>query len=604
MLKIIWQTLIIIAITNNIATASNSSETAEEREVFNYFNNENRHNDMQYFSHVNPDAPKGGKVKYGIEGTFDTLNHYLSNGIKAAGYYLITATPMYRSPEHVAKYYPYIAEKYIIPNDYSYIIFKIRNNATWSNGKPILAKDFVFSLNALKEKGNTFMRINYDDITHAEIIDKRTVKMYLRYKNRKDLLLTIFSMPIYYSEQYSNLDDSKISSTPPITSGPYKITRFELGQHITYEKIADHWTSSLEVFKGRTNFQTIQVEYYRDNASLVQALKAGAIDLRLETISKNWIKNYNIPELEQGKLHKRTFNNTLPTGMSGLVFNTRRYPFNNREIRKAISYALDFAWINKNLMYNSYVRNLSYYTNSIYDTTGQMLTSKEMKILQEYKESLPPEIFTQPFILPNSKLCDIKKNLKTAMEILKKNGWHIVNNKLVNGNNKQLTIEMLHTSKNFHRVSAAFARNLEKLGIKIIITTVEPVNYRTKIHNFNFDMILDYFPFKNVLRNEQINYWHSKLANLAGSRNYAGIQNPVVDSLLNNLSNTTDNNELVALAHALDRVLLFNYYIIPCWRPKSLRFIYWDTVVPPKDSPQYELDLESWWAAEQNINSH
>lgn len=572
----------------------------EEKEVFDFFDKNISKIDIEHFSYVNANAPRTGRIRYGMEGTFDTLNHHLTNGTKAIGVYLVNASAMYRSPEHIARYYPYIVKTYQVPNDYSYVIFNINEKATWSDESPITADDFVFSLKLIQTKGNTFVRVNYNDIKNIEKINDKKIKVNFKQNDRRELLIEAFRMPIFHSKQYLNIKDCDISTTPPIGAGPYKITRYALGQNIVYEKRKPYWGDDLVVFKGRANFDIVSVEYYRDNAALMQAFKAGLFDLRLEGIAKNWAKNYPGFVSKKHKLLKKKWPHTLPTGMNGFVFNTRREPFNDIEIRKAITYLLDFAWVNKNLMYNSYKRQLTFFKNTIYSSENNLPNDREIEILKEYGDAIPKEIFTEKFTLPNNEMFNTKDNLKMAFQILEKKGWSIVNNKLVNKNNEQLTIKILTQSPNIIKVLNFFASTLEKIGIKTEIHKVEQISYAKKIYNFDYDLIMQYFPLNNILGTEQVNYWHSNLANIKGSKNYAGVKNPVIDSILERLLSSKNSADLVVLARILDRLLLFNYYILPLWTLDELRFVYWDTVHPPENQPKYEIDVDSWWASDKN----
>lgn len=550
-----------------------------------------------HFDYVNPDAPKGGFVKLGLTGTFDSLNPNILKGVPADMLDLTADTLMTPSADEPSSSYGLIAQSAEIANDKSYIIYNLRKIAHWNDGSPITADDIVFSFDTIMTKGHPSYRAYYADVEKCEKINTYKVKFTFKTNKNKELPLIIGQLPIISKEYYSKNEFDKTTMTPPLSSGPYKIKEVEPGRSITYERDKNYWGQGLAVNKGRYNFDKIRIDYFRDETVTIEALKAGNYDFRRENISKIWKTSYNIPQVEDGRMIKEELPDGVPTGMQSFVFNTRRANFKNPLVREALSYAFDFEWANKQLFFDAYARNTSFFGNSEFASSG--LPSKaELKLLEPFRNQIPEEVFTKAYSPAKTKGDgNARENLIIAKNLLEKAGWYLKDMKLINPETgKPVQIEFLLDSPAFERIVAPFARNLKKLGIDSSIRTVDSSQYIKRREDFDFDVIVHWFRQGPMPGNEQINYWHSSGADVKGSLNLIGIKNPAVDALVTKITEANSMEELKNAARALDRVLLSNYYVIPQWYSRSHRVIYWNKFNRPKIVAPFALGMiDTWW---------
>lgn len=557
--------------------------------------------DFKHFDYANPDAPKGGKIRLGTEGTFNSLNPFILKGTAAAGLDAIYDTLLVASADEPFSEYGLLAESVEMPEDKSWIVFNLRPQAKWHNGTPVTADDVVFSFDALKHRGHPFYRNYYRDITGVEKLSDYRVKFTFASNKNRELPLAIGQLPILSKAYYETHDFEASTLVPPMTSGPYEITKVSSGKSVTFERVKGYWGKDLPVNKGRDNFDTVEYSYYRDNTVAVEAFKAGAYDLRQENISKVWATAYNIPAVRNGQIIKEEIEHDKPAGMQAFVFNTRRDKFKDRRVREAINYAFDFEWENKHIFYGAYTRSESYFSNSIYAAEG--LPSKaELKLLSRWKKRLPKEVFTTPFHTPQTDGSGYNRaNLLKAKQLLDDAGWVIKDHHRVNKETDQpLTIEILLSSPSFERVAAPFIRNLNRLGIQATMRIIDDAQYQKRLESFDFDLTVYVFSQSLSPGNEQIDYWHSSQVNVAGSQNLAGINSPVVDTLIEHILHAQSEDDLIAATHALDRVLSYGYYVIPNWHTHAFRVIYWNKFARPAILPRYVLSLDTWWVKDNS----
>lgn len=556
--------------------------------------------DFTNFDYVNPDAPKGGDVKFAALGSFDSFNSHILKGVPAAGLGYLYDSLIAESDDEPFSKYGLLAKTIEIADDGGSATFYLREEAHWHDGKMITADDVVFSFNILIEKGHPYYRSYYREVEKAVKINPHTVKFVFKTKTNRELPLILGQIPILPKHYYSKVDFEKTTLEPPLGSGPYKVDSFEPGKWIKYKRAENYWAKDLPVNRGVYNFDTITYDYYRDATVAVEAFKAGEYDFRDENVAKTWATAYNIPQVKDGRIIKEELIHERPTGMQGFVFNTRREKFSDPRVRKAISYAFDFEWANKNLFYDSYTRTESYFSNSEFASRG-LPKGLELDILNKYKDKLPPRVFTKEYKVPSTDGSgNNRENLIEARDILKKAGW-VVNNEgvLVNKESgEKMEIEFMLDSPTFERVLGPMMKNLKKLGIKASIRTVDGSQYIKRLEDFDFDMIAHVFPQSLSPGNEQQDYWHSSRAFVNGTRNLPGVRDSVVDALVDNIIKAPDKATLVASTRALDRVLLNGYYVIPNWHIKSFRILYWDKFERPKQRGKYMLGLETWWMKE------
>ncbi|WP_252179951.1 extracellular solute-binding protein [Endozoicomonas sp. 4G] len=558
--------------------------------------------DFKHFDYVNPDAPKGGTLRMASMGTFDSLNPFIEKGTPAEGLSLIYDTLMTSSADEPFTMYALVAEYAEPAIDNSGITFHLNAKARFHDGQPITAEDVVYSFELLRDKGSPLYRAYYGDIAKAEALSKRSVRFVFKHNRNPELPLIITQLPVlpkHFWEQDSNHFE-QANLTHPLGSGPYKIHSAEPGRSIAYKRVDDYWGKDLPVNKGRYNFDVRRYDYYRDSNVAMQALKAGEYDLHFENIARNWATAYNTPAVQKGQLIKESIATKAPQGMQGFVFNLRRDIFKDINVRKALNYALDFQWLNKNLFYNSYARTESYFANSDMEATG-IPEGKELAYLEPWREQLPAELFTEPHQLPVTDGSGrIRSQLSQALTLMKQAGWKLENGTL-RKNGKPFEFEILLHDSSMEKVALPMKKNLEAMGIKATLRIVDVSQYINRLRSFDFDMVVSRIPQSSSPGNEQKDFWSSESADLPGSRNLAGIKNPVVDGLIKEVINAESRENLVAAVKALDRVLLWNEYMIPQWYLDSRRVAYWQPLKHPLSDPDqeplYQFDLDTWWMA-------
>lgn len=560
------------------------------------------HGDLKYgpefthFDYANPDAPKGGSVTFSAIGTFDSLNPYILKGVPAAGLGLVFQSLTTWSEDEPFSEYGEIAESIIVPEDRSWVAFDLHPEARWHDGKPITVEDVIFSLETLKTKGHPFYRAYYRNVVKAEKVGERRVRFTFEGGINRELPLIIGQLPVLPKHYHEGREFERATLDPPLGSGPYRIERVDAGRTIVYRRIADWWGANLPVNKGRYNFDEIRYEYYRDSDVALEAFKAGQYDIRLENTAKLWATGYDSPALEKGWIVKEEIPVEQPAGMQGFVFNLRREIFRDPKVRQAFAYAFDFEWTNKTLFYGAYTRTDSYFENSELEAQG-LPGPKELELLEPFRDRLPPEVFTTDYAPPKTDGSgNMRENLRIAMRLLGEAGWRVVDGRLVHAETgAPFRFEILLVSPAFERVAGPFVKNLERLGIEASIRTVDTSQYQNRLNEFDFDMIVAVWGQSLSPGNEQRDFWSCEAAATAGSRNYAGICDPVVDTLVDRIIQAPTREDLVAACRALDRVLLWGHYVIPHWHIPYLRIAYWNRFGRPATMPRHDIDLFTWW---------
>ena len=551
--------------------------------------------DFENLDYVNPNAPKGGSVKFGSYGSFDNLNRVAFKGSKAAGLGYVNDTLMRRVWDEAFSLYGLIAEKVELPEDRSSITFYLNSNATFHDGSPITRDDVLFSLETFQTKGTPNQKKTYGKVIKTELIGNDGIKMIFENNEDKELPLIIAGfLPIIPKKFYENLDVTKTFLDIPLGSGPYQIDSLDPGRQIKYKRVENYWAKDLPVNKGLYNFDTIIYDYYKDSNVLVEAFKVGEYDFRREYNVKRWLSEYDFKAVQNGKVILTEMNNDRPVGMNGLVMNTRRDIFNNRNVRLALSYAYDHEWINKTIYQNAYVRTDSYFDNSPLASSG-LPSKNELELLNVWKDEIPAEVFTETFTPPlTDGSGNDRKNLLKAKEILEKEGWNVENGKLFK-DGQEFKFEFLIVSPSDEKIALAYQSNLKKLGITMDVRTVDSSQYQERLLSYDFDMIKRYWGVSLSPGNEQQFYWGSEVGKKDGSRNYPGIDSPVVDALIEKLINASNRQELTTAIHALDRVLLWGHYVVPLYHSNKDRIAYWDFFEYPDEIPLYGIVIESWW---------
>ena len=552
--------------------------------------------DEKHLPYVNPDAPKGGVLRLGVYGSFDNLNRIAFKGSRAAGLGYINDTLMRRVWDEAFSLYGLIAEYAEMPEDRSSITFYINPKAKFHDGSPITREDVLFSLETFQNKGTPNQKKTYGKVIKTELVDQNGIKMIFVNNEDKELPLIIAGfLPIVPKKYYENIDVTKTFLDIPLGSGPYTIESLEPGRQIKYQRVKDYWAKDLLANKGQYNFDTLIYDYYKDSNVLLEAFKVGEYDYRREYNAKRWQSNYTFDAVDRGDVILQEMKNDRPTGMNALVMNSRKEIFNNPQVRLALSYAYDHEWINKALYNNAYTRRDSYFDNSPLESSG-LPSENELKLLNPWKNQLPKEIFNQTYQPPVSDGSGMPRdNLRIAKKILEGEGWFVEDGKLMK-DGKEFAFEFLIVSPSVEKIALAFQKTLEVLGITMSVRTVDSSQYQARMLNYDFDMIKASWNVSLSPGNEQQFYWGSEVGKKDGSKNYAGVNSPVVDSLIETLIGAKTREELTTAIHALDRVLLWGHYVIPLYHSNTDRIAYWNFLEFPDEIPLYGLVIESWWA--------
>ena len=580
-----------------------------KEENYNYMHGMAMHGDLKYkknfknFEYSNPDAPKKGKIKLSAIGTFDNLNPYILKGVAAYQTSYLFETLMKSSFDEPFSQYGLLAEKVMLPDHRKWVRFKLRNFAKFSDGTKVTSDDVIFSFKILMSKGHPAWKNYYNQVEEVLKINELEVQFNFSGETNRELPLIIgYQLPIFSKKYWSNKQFDKTTLDPPVGSGPYLISDLQPGRSITLKRDPNYWGKNLNVNRGRYNFDEIHTDYYRDVTVALEAFKSGAYDFRLENSSKNWATAYNFNATKNGQVIVEEIPYARPSGMQGFAFNTRKPIFKNRNVRKALTYAFDFEWSNKNLFYNAYTRTKSFFDNS--ELSSQSYPSKkELKILSKFKDKIPPEIFNEIYQPPRTddKENGLRKNLRTARRILKDEGWIIQDDILTNKiTGEVFKFEILLRSPLFERIVLPLKRNFKKLGIEVSIRTVQDDSqYQKRLEEFDFDMVVTNFGSVISPGNEQKNWWSSEAADQPGTQNIIGVKNPVIDEIIDKLISARDREELVLYTKVLDRILLFNYYLIPQFHIGHYRVAYWNKISRPEITSKYDLGFDFWWFDEK-----
>lgn len=558
--------------------------------------------DFRHFDYVNPAAPKGGVLKQGARGAFDSFNPYVSKGAAASTGSIETL--LVASEDEPSTGYGLIAESMEWPADRSWIVFTLRREARWHDGVPITPRDVAWSFETLVAKGAPQYRFQYKGVSRVEALDGRRVKFTFSGAANRELPLTVGQMPVLPEHYWKDREFERATLEPPLGSGPYRVRRFEAGRYVELERVSDYWGRDLPVNVGHYNFDVLRTEYFRDDTAIRLAVKSGDLDLRLENQAKAWALDYDVPAVDKGWLKKETVNHEQPTGMQAFVINTRRELFKDPQVREALAYAFDFEWTNRNLFFNQYTRNASYFSNSELAATG-LPRGLERDILERLRGRVPERVFTEPYAPPATDGSGWSRaNLRAAFRLLERAGWEIVDNRLTHRESgRRFDFEILLVTPDFERIVLPMIRNLKRLGIDARARLVDTSQYVNRIRSFDFDVFVYWWTQTESPGNEQRVYWSGAAADQPDSRNFAGIRDPAVDELIEGLIAACTRAELVAWTRALDRVLLWGFYVIPNWHLRADRVLYWDRYARPSVPLKSGVKVELWWYDENRAGA-
>ena len=551
--------------------------------------------DFTHFPDANPDAPKGGSVSLATVGSFDSLNPFIVRGSPAIGVGRIWESLLIPNPDEPVAEYAHLAQSVDVAADHRSVTFVIRPEARFNDGTPVLASDVVWSFNTLREKGRPLYRTYWGDVADVQATDARTVVFHFKTADNHELPEILGEVPILPEHWWKGRDFTAPLSDPPVGSGPYQVDRVDFGNTIVYKHAPNWWAANLPTGRGLNNFDTIRYVYFRDATVAFEAFKAGQVDFRQENSAKNWATSYDFPAIDKGLVKKEALPVHLPTGMQAFAMNTRRAVFADPRTRQAMDEVFDFQWMNKNLFYGLYTRTESYFSNSEYAASG-VPQGAELALLEPFRDKLPPDLFTTPFALPvTDGSGNNREGLRRALDLLKQAGWTVKDRKLVNAAGQQMSFEILLSDAAFERIGLPYVQWLSRLGIDAHIRTVDPAQYQKRMDDLDFDMAVAQVPESESLGNEQVDYWTCGSANQPGTVNYAGVCNPAVDAMVSKIVGAGNHADLVTASHALDRVLLWNWYMVPQWHLEQAWVAYWNRFGHPATPARAGLDFAAWW---------
>ena len=555
------------------------------------------------FDYVNPEAPKGGTLRWAVTGSFDSLNPFIVRGRPApgAGAADVFESLMARAQDEPFSLYGLIAETIETPPDRSWVEFRLRPEARWHDGSAITAADVLFSWETLRKHGRPNHRAYYGRVTKAEAPDPRTVRFTFAplpeggYDRELPLILGL--MPILPEAWWRGRDFEATLLEPPMGSGPYRIAALQAGRSLDYRRLPDYWGRELPVRRGTGNADLVRYDFYRDDGVALEAFKAGAADLRRELDPTRWATGYDFPAARDGRVRLEALAHGRPEPMRGFIFNSRRWPFQDRRVRQALGLAFDFAWINRSLYHGAFKRGASYYPNSELAATG-LPGAEETALLAPFRAELPPELFTAPPPLPEtdgSGPAGLRANLRAAQALLREAGWHIEGGELVDGAGRPLAFEILLSAPAEEKIALEFARSLARLGVAARVRTVDSAQFQGRLDGFDYDVVLHQWLSTLSPGNEQAIFFGSAAAELTGGRNYAGIRSAAVDALAGSLGQAPDRAALVARVRALDRVLSWGFYAVPLFYLGEDRVASWCWLHRPALVPVYGFLPDVWW---------
>ena len=550
------------------------------------------------FPWADPDAPVGGTLRLSEVGAFDSMNPYIVLGSSARGLDLVYQSLMYRTPDEPFAFYPQIAESVELAEDRSSIVFHLDPRARFQDGSPVTAGDILFTYETLREQGRPHTRTYYSGVERALAIGDRSVRFDLEPGNW-ELPLILCLMPALSRAYFEEVPFDRTSLKAPLGTGPYRAVEIDPGRRVVYERDPDFWGWDLPQYVGRHNFETVEYVWFRDSNVALQAFLAGDIDVRFETDATRWATGYDSPAVDDGEILLESLPHGRPSGLLGVAWNQRRPPFDDVRVREAMGLAFDFAWTNENLLHGQYERTVSLFGGSDLAASGPA-EGGELALLEPWRDRLPEALFETPFRWPETDGSGrLRDRLRRAGALLAEAGYVLEDGALVHGTTgAPLVFELLLGDPAYERVALPWLANLERLGVRAGLRTIDAAQYQTRIAAFDFDAMIRRWGVSLSPGNEQFIYWGSKAADSEGSRNYAGIEDPVLDDLIAALADARAPEDLKAAARALDRALMWGRHVLPLYHRGVDTVARWRNVTHSGVVPLYGADIRSWWRAD------
>jgi microcin C transport system substrate-binding protein len=563
------------------------------------------------FDYVSPSAPQGGTVRQIAFGTFDNFNSVVS-GVKgsiAMGTELFTEALMTEALDEVSTEYGLLAEAVSYPDDFSSVTYRLNAKAKWHDGKPVTPEDVIFSFDAFKTNSPQ-LGAYYRHVTKAKKTGEREITFSFDGPGNRELPQIVGQLPVLAKHWWTGTDKNgnrrdvtQTTLEPPLGSGPYRLKEFQPGRSIVYEKADTYWGKDLNVVIGTRNFQQIRYEYFRDSTVALEAFKGDQVDWRTENSAKNWATSYDFPAVRDKRVVLEEFPVTNLGIMQAFVLNTRRNKFKDPRVRRAFNFAFDFEEMNRTIFFGQYKRIGSYFEGTELAATG-LPEGKELAILQTVKDKVPAEVFTKPYTNPlGGNPQAVRDNFRQALALFREAGYEIKDTKLVDAKTgAQFSVEFLVDDPQAERFVLFYKPSLERIGIVVNTRIVDAAQYENRLRQWDYDIVVGSWGQSLSPGNEQRGFWSSAAADQPGSRNLIGIKNPAIDTLIDRVIFTKDREELVAATKALDRVLLWNFYVVPQWTYPFVRTARWDRFSHPQIMPKYgrsAFPTVWWWDADK-----
>lgn len=570
--------------------------------------------DYKHFPYVNPDVKKGGRMSYGVVGTFDSLNPFILKGMRttARGVWdpefgnLLYEPLMQRSSDEPFSLYGLLAETAEWDDERSYIQFNLNPKAKWQDGQPVTPDDVIFTFNLLKEKGRPPFNSRLNGVAKMEKIGEHGVRFtFNENANRETPLILASSTPILPKHAIDQATFEQGGLGPVVGSGPYKIKTLRPGERIIWERDPDYWGKDIPSKVGADNYDEISIIYFLQVTTMFEAFKKGDIDIYPEgdsingtSDSSHWGQAYNFPAVQRGEIARDVFESRLPSGMFGLVFNTRRPLFADEKVREGLSFVLDFEWMNRNILGGAFTRTQSYWQNSTLGAFGNAANERELALLGETAKKLPPALLAGTYAMPvtDGSGAD-RKVLKLAVDTLKQAGYTIKKGKMSDKNGRPLAFEIMTQNPAQERIALAYQRSLKLIGVDMAIRSVDDGQYQARSNSFDYDMIIRSLPSSLSPGAEQLNRWGSASRDANGSFNYAGVADPEIDRMLEALLQARSTEDFEAAVRAYDRLLTAGHYIIPLYYIGAQWIARWKYIDRPKITPLLGNQKTTWWDA-------
>jgi peptide/nickel transport system substrate-binding protein len=561
---------------------------------------------FDHLPYANPDAPKGGKITYGVVGTFDSLNSFIVQGgtTSARGLAdpvfgnLVFETLLSRNADEPFTLYGLLAETVETPPDRSWVEFTLNPAAKFSDGVAVTPDDVIFSMELLRDKGRPDYKARYSKIDSVEKVGEHGVRFNIAGAHDRELPLILGLMPILPKHAINPDTFDKSTLTPIIGSGPYRLTDVHAPDYTIYKRNPDYWGKDLPIKRGFDNYDEIRVDYYRDSNTLFEAFKKGLFDVQPEGDPAAWNTAYNFPAVTDGRVVRETFKTNSPKGMNGFAFNTRRPVFADVRVRKALSELLDFNWINKNLYYGAFVRASGYYNDSELSSIGRPASDKEKALLASFPNAVAPDVMAGTYKAVDADVAEgDRKVLREVVNELKAAGYELRGDAMVNAaTGAPLSFEILVTTREDEKLGLAYQRTLARIGVTANIRTVDSTQFQLRRKTFDFDMVRNSWSASLSPGNEQINRWSPTVADAQGSFNYPGAREPAIDALISAMLSASTRADFVAAVRAYDRVLISGYYTVPLFYLPDQWIARWTRIEHPATPSASGYVLPTWWA--------